>query len=367
AAFVRRAAASPAAPAAPAAAASAGAALFGAMAAAGQQAAAASAVPGGAGAAAGAPAEGLWAVAACLGAGGVLFAFGATGAAARAAAGARALLRHRTCGVPLWAFFGANLVLTVVGYQVDHLDGPAGAGATAFFIDNKARMTIPSGFGDQAAFALKIGLLLFSLCIEYSILFSPPASREEAEKAERRGSLREWACMLCGAVFVGRVVVEMVFFWNRQIPWVEVFAEAGGVIPLSLASMAYGAAARRGKPTAASELLALPVFFIGAYLNFAPEYDRFVWKGDPTNRGHLYTEGWFGICRHPNYFGEVLSFVGFALASSAWWNIWVPAVMGVGLAFFSVPELDTYLSQRYAVEWAAYAERVTCQMVPFVW
>merc|ERR1712150_361784 len=106
------------------------------------------------------------------------------------------------------------------------------------------------------------------------------------------------------------------------------------------------------------------VFLLGTYLNIWPEYTRYVWKSDPSHAGRLYAEGLFAVCRHINYFGEVLSFVGFALASSVWGNLWVPLVMGVGMAGFSVPELDAYLSTKYAAEWAAYIRDVPCQMFP---
>ena len=67
-----------------------------------------------------------------------------------------------------------------------------------------------------------------------------------------------------------------------------------------------------------------------------------------------------------NYFGEVLSFVGFAMASAVS-CMWVPLVMGFGMAYWSVPELDYYLEQKYGAQWVAYAARVPCQMFPGVW
>lgn len=275
----------------------------------------------------------------------------------------RDFFQQRVAGVPLWTFFGAMLVLSVFGYLCDHLDS-VDSGASAFFIDNKTRSTQPSTFIDHVRFWLKILLLLVSLYIEYELLFQPTRDKRQLEK---RPPMREWLCLLCGTVFVGRIFAQMALFWSREISWVEVFAEAGGVIPISLAAFAYGAARRRGAPLGIMELLAVPVFLFGTYLNLWPEYTRHVWKSDPANSGHLYVGGLFAFCRHINYFGEVLSFVGFAMASSTWWNLWVPAVMGVGMAVFSVPELDAYLSQKYAAEWVAYSKEVTCQMFPFIW
>ena len=61
------------------------------------------------------------------------------------------------------------------------------------------------------------------------------------------------------------------------------------------------------------------------------------------------------------------SFIGYAWFCSWKHSMWIPVVMGLGLALFSVPELDFYLARRYPGEWAAYVEAVPWSMVPFVW
>ena len=37
------------------------------------------------------------------------------------------------------------------------------------------------------------------------------------------------------------------------------------------------------------------------------------WKQQPANAGHLYVGGLFAFARHINYFGEILTFLGWAL------------------------------------------------------
>ena len=63
---------------------------------------------------------------------------------------------------------------------------------------------------------------------------------------------------------------------------------------------------------------------------------------------------------------QVLSFGGFALFCGLW-NLWVPALMGVGMARFSVPELDFYLRHRYQEQWRRYVATVRWSMVPLLW
>lgn len=271
-------------------------------------------------------------------------------------------LHHATLGVPLWQFFGSMVILTVIGYWMDHLDGKR-SGPTAFFIDNKTRKSSVTTTFDKFRYWLKNILLCLSLYIEYDILFNSIQERRMVQLS----ALREWLCLLCGSLFIGRVLVQMMVFHSVKVSWVQVFAESGIVIPLTLASFATGAVTKQQQPVSWMEFLGLAVFLVGSFLNLWPEYTRHVWKSDPRNKGRLYVEGLFRFCRHINYFGEVLSFVGFALVTAALWNLWVPAVMGVGMALVSVPELDAYLARKYHIEWDAYTKAVTCQMFPGMW
>eukprot|EP00929_Paragymnodinium_shiwhaense_P040002 TRINITY_DN20923_c0_g1_i4.p1 TRINITY_DN20923_c0_g1~~TRINITY_DN20923_c0_g1_i4.p1 ORF type:complete len:247 (-),score=9.58 TRINITY_DN20923_c0_g1_i4:295-990(-) len=206
----------------------------------------------------------------------------------------------------------------------------------------------------------KVAFLLLALYIEYSILDNARRKRG-ATCFDARGML----CLAFGGLYILRVWTQTTWL-SRGVSWVETFAEAGGVITISLAALAYGAARRHGAPISVLDVAAGPVFLLGTWLNIGSEYDRHVWKMHPDNSGHLYTEGLFAMSRHINYFGEVLAFAGFAMASSPW-NLWVPVAQGVGLALFSVPELDSYLSSKYAEEWTTYCRDVPWQMIPFVW
>jgi len=286
-----------------------------------------------------------------------------TGAAGALRRGLGEFASHRAAGVPLWSFFSLMVVLSALGHHLDQPDG----GASAFFIDNKTRRMVHTTVFDHIRYWLKVVLLVVSVYIEYGILFRPlEALKQKKDVSRSTFAVREWICLFCGAAFVARVVLQMVF-WSRIISWVEVFAEAGIIIPLSLASLGFGAARKRAAAIGAMEVIGVILFLVGTYLIVWPEYTRHLWKRDPANAGRLYVGGLFGVCRHINYFGETLSFVGFAMATSAWWNVWIPMVMGAGLILFSVPELDAYLSSKYAADWVAYTQDVQCQMIPFVW
>lgn len=163
-------------------------------------------------------------------------------------------------------------------------------------------------------------------------------------------------------------IEQMIYFWHRSITWTEVFAEAGFIIPLSLLSLAYGATNIKEKYQKLQffDVLGIIIFILGTYINFISEYDRYLWKLNPENKGHLYIEGMFQYSRHINYFGEILSFFGFAMFCGLW-NLWIPIVMGAGMMLFSVPELDFYLNKRYGEEWIGYTNNVGFNMIPYIW
>jgi steroid 5-alpha reductase family enzyme len=167
-------------------------------------------------------------------------------------------------------------------------------------------------------------------------------------------------------------MVQMLYFWHRRVSWVEVFFEAGGVIPLSLWSFYVGAVDLSSDlaPVNATDALGCFLFFFGTYVNLYPEYTRHVWKLDKANAGKLYMQGLWMYARRINYTGEILSFAGYGLATGPAWcvtNLWVSAVMAVAMGGFSVMEIEYYLERRYKDQWAGYVAAVPYKMIPGVW
>ena len=144
----------------------------------------------------------------------------------------------------------------------------------------------------------------------------------------------------------------------------QVWAEAGVIIPVSLFSL--GIHAEHDSPAWVAAM-GFAIFVLGTTLNVGSELQRHRFKQDPRNKGQLYTGGMFQFARHINYTGEILSFVGWGLLTGHAWNQWVPLVMGLGMAGFSVPELQHYLALRYASQWEAYRASVQFNLIPGVW
>ena len=108
-------------------------------------------------------------------------------------------------------------------------------------------------------------------------------------------------------------------------------------------------------------------FILGIYIEMKSEFDRMIWKSDPVNKGKLYTIGWNGITRNPNYFGEVLLFTGWNMFT---FNNYLIFLMSGGMAAsfwgYHIPEKEAYLSEKYSEQWTDYYENVKA-LIPFIY
>jgi len=240
---------------------------------------------------------------------------------------------------------------------------------SAFFIDTASRMDKRPFFeANLETGATKLFLLAATLSLTKFVLHGQKTELSAVTKAAALAdSWRRHLCFGCAVVFIGRITVQMALFWHRRITWNEALAEAGFIIPVSLFSLAKGCVRRRGQLLGWREFVGLLVFAAGTWVNLSSEFHRYIWKLDPAHAGRLYTEGLWRWAQHVNYAGEIGSFFGWALFCDARLNLWVPLAMLVGMAGWSVPELDFYLAKRYPGEWAAYTAEVTWRMVPGVW
>ena len=227
---------------------------------------------------------------------------------------------------------------------------------SAFFIDTAARSDKSKGSGNLARKFTKTALLIIQLAALSYIL-------------SERSTLRRQAVILYSSIFIARILVQMAFFWHRRILWTEVWAEAGGVIPLTLASFAYGASHSDNAPFEAWDVAGGALFIFGTWLNIYPEYQRHLFKSAPENKGKLFTGGLWRYARRINYTGEIVSFIGFALATGPLYriyNLWVPLVMGAAMASYSTNEIEHYLHLRYGHHWTKYKKQVRWKLIPGV-
>lgn len=115
------------------------------------------------------------------------------------------------------------------------------------------------------------------------------------------------------------------------------------------------------------QYLGLALFAAGIAAEVLPEDMRRSFKQKPENKGKLYTEGAFGVIRHPLFLGYSLWRTGVALATGSVIN--GVAQLGFQIAyfaFFAIPQLDGHMSSRYKDKWDDYKQKVPHALVPYL-
>ena len=162
----------------------------------------------------------------------------------------------------------------------------------------------------------------------------------------------------------GRMAVTAHVLLKRRFGWSECISVIGAVAFYQLGFALLGGGTAVGLN--ALDLLGIALFALGSYVNTAAEMQRKHFKAKPENKGRLYTEGLFGLVRHPNYFGDVLWALGWAVVAHNIWAFAIPMVAAAGFVFKFIPELSAYLADRYGEQYEDWAQR-TKRLIPFVY
>ena len=169
--------------------------------------------------------------------------------------------------------------------------------------------------------------------------------------------------LLFGIVYMARLNIMARWLLPRELAMEELTVVIAWIACI-LSSISIGAACR-GEISFLQFWLALVLYSFGSWLNSWSELQRKWWKAKPENKGRCYTLGLFAWSRNINYFGDVILFAGWAIASDCWWNVWVPVAMGAMFYFCHIPDKEAYLSERYKSEWPGYVSS-TKSFIPFV-
>lgn len=165
-------------------------------------------------------------------------------------------------------------------------------------------------------------------------------------------------------VYFVRLLLTQFVFLKRAVRWSEAGAIAPWVLGIYLLLSISGG--RNGAAFGAAGVVGVGMFGFGSWMNSYAEFERHRWKQRAANRGKLYTEGLFRWSRHPNYLGDVISFMGLCLMAGRWVTGMVPVVMLAGFVFVNIPMLDAHLREHYGEVFERYAER-TRRLIPFVY
>jgi steroid 5-alpha reductase family enzyme len=141
---------------------------------------------------------------------------------------------------------------------------------------------------------------------------------------------------------------------------------AGGtfVLPVLLANVVgwvyclpFYFGARRAGPLSWLDLLALGTYVVGTIFHFGADYQKRRFKTRRDSKGKLLDSGFWAMCRHPNYFGDFLIYVSFALIGGNVWGWIAPLVNYLQYQFDAIPKSEKWSAETYGQAWLDYEQR----------
>lgn len=124
-------------------------------------------------------------------------------------------------------------------------------------------------------------------------------------------------------------------------------------------------ATRDGSPVGLRDALAILIYLIGTIFHFGGDYQKRRFKARPDSEGKLLDTGLWSLCRHPNYFGDFLIYVSFAVISGQAWGWIAPLLNLLQYASDAIPKNEKWASKKYGPAWKEYKAK-TRVFVPFI-
>lgn len=167
------------------------------------------------------------------------------------------------------------------------------------------------------------------------------------------------------------LVKNLVTIWGQETPtvfapgnWFVFFLAYGMGIP-SVIWMFAGCPGTGDLVFPNNDIIGLVLVVFGLGTSYTYEVQRFNWKQLPENRGRLHTVGLARFSMHPNYFGDLFTYIGWTIASGSRCGFGIAAFQMALFVWFWIPSSDAYLAQRYSSESPQYAAK-TASIIPFV-
>jgi len=161
-----------------------------------------------------------------------------------------------------------------------------------------------------------------------------------------------------------RMTVTAFVLLERRFGWSECVSVIGAVAFYQLGFAILGGGVQA--ELHARDLFGAGLFVLGSCVNTGAELQRKRFHARPANEGKLYTEGLFAVVRHPNYLGDVLWALGWAIVANNFLAFFIPAVAAAGFILKFIPELSAYLSDRYGEQYEEWAKR-TKRIFPHIY
>ena len=102
------------------------------------------------------------------------------------------------------------------------------------------------------------------------------------------------------------------------------------------------------------DVVGVMLWLVGFFFESVGDWQLARFRGDPNNRGKVLDSGLWRYTRHPNYFGDFLIYVSFALSGAWIWGIFSP-IANLGQYFGdALPKNEKKSAERYGTLWSNY-------------
>ncbi len=148
-----------------------------------------------------------------------------------------------------------------------------------------------------------------------------------------------------------------------------VFFQAQGLLDVALSIPFLAAALNPSDGLEALEVVGIAVWAIGTVGETISDRQLASFRRDPANKGQVMSRGLWRYSRHPNYFFQIVTWVGFALIATAapWgWLGWIsPLLITFSILFVTgIPPTEAQALRSRGEAYRAY-QRTTSALVPW--
>jgi steroid 5-alpha reductase family enzyme len=116
---------------------------------------------------------------------------------------------------------------------------------------------------------------------------------------------------------------------------------------------------QRTGPLDWQDVLAIVVYALGTVIHLTADLQKKRFKAKPAMEGLLLDQGLWRYSRHPNYFGDLLVYIGWALFAANPWAWLSPAMNLAQYAFDAIPKNEKWAAERYGQAWSDYVSRTS--------
>jgi steroid 5-alpha reductase family enzyme len=110
---------------------------------------------------------------------------------------------------------------------------------------------------------------------------------------------------------------------------------------------------------------AISIYTVGTIFHFGSDYQKHIFKKDPGNSGRILDMGFWGLSRHPNYFGDFLIYLAYGVIAGNVWGLIAPLTNLLQYIGDAIPKSEKMAAERYGTSWDKYKNRVRC-LIPYI-